>query len=48
MKQLKQIGVLRDRARFLVLEVSHSIYQFIGGENDSREAFKKSVSADII
>ena len=28
--------------------VSYSVYQFIGGENDSREAFKRSASVDII
>jgi len=29
-------------------EVSQSVYQFIGGENDSREVFKRSASVDII
>jgi len=29
-------------------EVSNSVYQFIGGKNDSREAFKRSPSVDII
>jgi len=29
-------------------EVSYSVYQFIGGEIDSREAFKRSSSVDII
>jgi len=28
--------------------VSYSVYQFIDGENDSREAFKRTASADII
>jgi len=26
----------------------YSVHEFIGGENDSREAFKRSASADII
>jgi len=29
-------------------KVSYSVYQFIGGENDSREAFKRSASVDMI
>jgi len=29
-------------------EVSHSVYQFIDDENDSREAFKRSASVDMI
>jgi len=29
-------------------EMSYSVYQSIGGENDSRKAFKRSASVDII
>jgi hypothetical protein len=29
-------------------EVSHSVYQFIGGEDDSKEEFKRSASVHII
>jgi len=32
----------------LDLKFSYSVYQFIGGENDSREAFKRTASVHII
>jgi len=48
MFSIKNIFLNHSGIYFICSLLLKSAYQFIDGENDSREAFKRSTSVDII